>query len=149
MTVFRSDIATGIKPTGRPQTAGAVHCQRVTFVFSSTFTAASDKLDLGVLVAGATIVDAILVPEGTLTDATAKIGLMSGSVGSLDNARTVGSEVFEDIELDEGTKRAVKPAGFLIPAVDYDRSIGLTIGGVTSIAGASTKKVTLLLFYMQ
>jgi len=149
MTVFRSDIAKGVKPTGRPQTAGDVHCQRATFVLDATFTAASDKLDLGVLVAGATLVDAILVPEGTLTDATAKIGLMSGAVGSLDNARTVGSEVFEDIELDEGTKRATKPAGFLIPAVDYDRSIGMTIGGVTSITGASTKKVTLLLFYMQ
>lgn len=149
MAILQSPIGKRQQAVGRPQSAGAVHEQTVTYVMSAGVTAASDKIELGVLPPFARVVDMILIPEGTLTDITVDVGFMSGEPGDPDNARTVGDELFEDIELDEGVKRLVKAAAFLTEPVPYARSIGAKVTAGGNISGATSKKLTMRLLYAQ
>lgn len=144
--IFPSDVTTGKLPIVAPRSAGAVHCQRFHYVFATTQDE-NDILELGVLPAFCRVVDAVIVPEGTMTSRTCDIGIMSGSVGSSDTARTSGDEFFDAAALDAGVVRMSKAAGFLVAPVAYDRSVGLKLDD--EMTGASTKKITLILWYIQ
>lgn len=144
--IIQTDYAKGILTPPGPRSHGDVHASKVTHVFSTT-TDENDIVEMTVLPAFCGVIDAILVPEGTMTGITCDVGLMSGDVGSTDTSRTSADEIFDAAALDGGVVRMSKPAGFLIPPVDYDRSIGLKLSD--EVAGASTKKATLVLFYAQ
>ena len=139
--IFQTDYAKGILTPPRPQTYGAVHVAKVKHVFSVT-TDENDIVEMFTLPAYAQLVDWLLVPEGTMTGITADVGLMSGDPGSTATSRTSGDELFDAIALDGGVKRATEVDGFNIAPVEYDRSIGLKLSD--EVAGASTKKVTLI-----
>lgn len=144
--IFQTDYAKGYLTPPLPQTHGAVHVAKVKHVFSAT-TDENDIVEMVTLPAFAQLVDWLIVPEGTMTGITADVGLMSGDPGSTDLARTCGDELFDAIALDGGVKRAVEVDGFNIAPVGYDRSIGLKLSD--EVAGASTKKVTLIVLYSQ
>jgi hypothetical protein len=146
MAIFQTDMAKGIIQPARVITAGSVICASARFVFSSAFTAATDKLELLILPAFCRIVDMTLLGE-TATATNATIGFMSGTPGDPDNARTVGSEFYSATAVNNTATRMSAVAGFRQPAVGYDRSIGLTLSADVS-AGAS-KVVELLAFYTQ
>lgn len=146
MTIIQSAWAKGIKQAVRPQTAGAVHTQK----FSITLEATADETDiieLGVLPAYAHIVDAVLFTEGTFTGITADVGIMSGAVGSTDGARTCDEALFADADLTKVTRLAKASAWLLAPKADTHRSIGAILSG--EVAGAGTKKLHLVLSYIQ
>lgn len=144
--IFQSAVSTGSLPIVAPRSAGAVHCQRFHYVFATTQDE-NDILELAVLPAFCRVVDAVVVPEGTMTSRTCDIGIMSGTVGSTDTARTSGNQFFNDVALDGGVVRMSLATGFLVEPVGYDRSIGLKLDD--EMTGASTKKITLILWYIQ
>lgn len=146
-TIIQSDFGKGILTPPRPQSAGAIHCAEFKYTFATAFAYATQILEFGILPAFAKIVDATLVPEGVLTGLTADIGLMSGAAGSTATDRTSDDTIFDGVALDGGLKRAVAITPYLIAPAAYDRSIGFKASG--DIAAASTKKLTLLLFYTQ
>jgi len=102
----------------------------------------NDTVDLGTLPGYHTITDAILIPDdldsGGSPALTLDIGLMSGTPGDSDAARTVGTELFAASTAGQGgtvTRLAAK-AAFLIKPVAYDRSIGVKIAAAPATKAA-------------
>lgn len=145
MAIHQSDWATGKKQTYRPQTAGAVHAQRFEITLAKT-VAAADIVELGVLPPYARIVGATLVPEGSFAAITADIGIMSGDTGDTDPTRTSGDELFDGAALSAVTS-AVGAEALLLEATELPRSIGVKFSA--EVTGATTKKLTLIVFYAQ
>ena len=110
-----------------------------------------DILELGVLPPYATIVDAAIVPIGSLGAATVDIGVMSGEVGELLNtdgsARTNGNQLFAGATITALT-RLTKTDMLVLAATDKPRSIGVTFAGAAVTAGAG-KRFGLLLHFAQ
>lgn len=142
--LFQTSIAKRLTTPTRPLSAGAVHCSRVTFTFNAAYATATDQIELAVLPAFATIVDAVLIGEA-VDAVTADVGIMSGEVGDAISVRTVGDELFDAAQIDADTTRMSNPEGFTIPSADYDRSIGAVVSG--NVAASAAKKLTLLVFY--
>lgn len=114
--------------------AGAVKTERFTFTVPAGLTLlANDIIELCVLPAYHTVVDAILVIDEAGT-ATYDVGLMSGTPGDTDQARTAGNELFAGAA-DASATRMTKSAGFRIAPVQADRSIGVKVLGA-SVVGA-------------
>lgn len=124
--------------------AGGVVAEKYKFVVSAGL-AANDIIELGVLPAYHTIVDAILVTDETGT-ATFDVGVMSGTLGDPDQARTCGNELFAGAA-DASVVRMTKPAGFRIAPIEGDRAIGLKVLGA-GIAQAG-QVIELILFTKQ
>jgi len=144
MALFQSSIAKRLITPTRPLSAGAVHCSRADFTFAAAFTFATDQLELAVLPAFSTIVDAILIGAVTGT-VVADVGLMSGEVGDAINARTVGNELFDNTDVAAAVTRMTLATGFNIAPVGYDRAIGVTLSA--NVTAGAAKKISLLLFY--
>lgn len=106
--------------------AGGVVAEKYKFVVTADL-AANDIIELAVLPAYHTIVDAILVTDETGT-ATFDVGIMSGILGSPDQARTCGNELFAGAA-DASVVRMTKAAGFRIVPIEGDRAIGLKVLG--------------------
>ncbi len=144
MALFQSSYGKRLLTPTRPLSAGAVHCARFEYAFTSAFAFATDKLELGVLPAFARPVDAVLL--GGLTAAgNATVGLMSGDVGNPDNARTVGSEFFSATDALDTVTRMSLATGFNLDPAEVDRSIGVTLSA--NVAAGGGRKIALLLFY--
>ena len=147
MAIKRSPWALGNRTSVRPIYAGAI----TQTTFSHTLIediAAADILDLGVVPGGCRVHDAILFAEGDFTGITANIGLMSGDPGSVDPARTVGSEFYAAQALPATLTvpaRLAKTAPLLLARVDFERSIGLQLSAL--VTAAATRKLHLTLFY--
>lgn len=143
MAIFQSETAKRRRVAPYPYTAGSVVCDKSTFVFSSAFTAATDKVELGVLPAGTELVGYKAVAANLNGNIT--IGLMSGEFGNPDNARTVGAELYSAQAMASGVHVTEIAAGLNIAPAQVDRGIGLT--GSADIAAAGTKSITLFLYY--
>jgi hypothetical protein len=144
MALFQSNWGKGIKQAPVSREAGGVVCEKYTFTITADM-AAGDILELGILPAYHTVVDAVLIlPE--LGSATYDVGIMSGTVGSPDSARTSGDQYFDGVA-DATVHRLTLPGAFTVAAFDVDRSIGLkAVGaGIT----AASQVVTLVLFTAQ
>lgn len=143
MAIVKSQWATGQSTVPLNAVAGVVHFQRFTFTITEDL-GAGDVIELAVLPAGATVVDAF-VSLGNLGAATADIGIMSGQVGEDDDNRTVGAELFDEAA-SNASARAEGETAFTIAPVDRDRSVGLKVSEAVT---ASNQVVALHLFYKQ
>lgn len=123
---------------------GALMVATSTFTFNQAFTAASDKLEMGVLPAGARPVRASLIGEG-LGAITADLGFITGEWGDNDDTRTVGDELIDAGSVND----AVAEAGALncknIAASNEHRPLGVVLSG--DVAAGAAKKLTLVLEY--
>lgn len=102
----------------------------------------NDVIDIGVLPAGHTVSDAILLSDDLDSNGTPLIaldvGIMTGTPGDTVSARTTGNELFAaDVAARTGvSSRMSKVAGFNILPVDYDRSIGVKFQAAPATAAA-------------
>lgn len=115
--------------------SGTVKAERFTYTVPvGTTLVAGDIIELAVLPAFHTIVDAILVLDEAGT-ATYDVGLMSSFAGNADPARTSGAELWSGAA-DATTSRLTLATGFRIaPSTSIDRSIGVKVVGA-SVVGA-------------
>lgn len=112
--------------------AGGVVCEKYRYTIpAGTNLAVNDIIELAVLPAYHTVVNAILITDALATT-TIDVGIMSGTVGSPDQARTCGNELFA-AAANGSVVRNSKPEGFRIVPIEGDRSIGLKVltAGVT------------------
>ena len=144
MTIKQSNWAKGIEVTTTSDCSGEVVCERFTFTVSADL-ASADIIELGVLPANSTIVDAILDTGNLGAGVTVTSGLMSGTVGSTDAARTCGSELFS-AAANNAIVRPSTSSAFTIAKVTADRSIGVKVSGAVT---AANQVVALSVFYKQ
>ena len=151
MALIQSPWALGNSPVARPQTAHSTHSQLFIVDVPATGFQIGDILELGVLPPYAAIVDAAIVPIGSLGAATVDIGVMSGEVGELLNtdgsARTNGNQLFAGATITALT-RLTKTDMLVAAQSDKPRSIGVTFAGAAVTAGAG-KRFGLLLHFVQ
>jgi hypothetical protein len=102
----------------------------------------NDIIDIGILPANHTVVDAILIPDDLDTNVSPTIaldvGIMSGTPGDTETARTCGSELFAASTAAQGgtPTRMSKKDGFLIKPTAADRSIGVKFQAAAATAAA-------------
>jgi hypothetical protein len=102
----------------------------------------NDIIDIGVLPAGHTVSDAILLSDDLDSNGTPlmalDVGIMSGTPGDPSASRTCGNELFAaDTAVRTGaSSRMTKVAGFNILPTDTDRSIGVKIQAAAATAAA-------------
>lgn len=101
---------------------------------------ANNIIDLGILPAGHTITEAVLIADDLDTNGTPTItldvGLLSGTIGDAVSARTCGTELFSaSTAAQAGTvaTTATTKTAYTIQATGSDRSIGAKV-----VAGAAT-----------
>lgn len=154
MTIHVSKYSDGVLPIATPDCAGDVVANLYEFDIAGNTLALNDIIDVGVLPAYATVVDAILISDDLDTNGsptvTLDVGLMSGEVGSKDGARTCGAELFaaSNVAQAGGTARMSLASGFRIASAGVDRSIGIKIKAAIATQ-ATTGKVGLLLLIKQ
>ena len=144
MTIKQSNWAKGIIVTTTSDCAGEVVCERFTFTVTENLTSA-DIIELGVLPAGSTVVDAILDTGNLGVGVTITSGIMSGVVGDKDAARTCGSELFSAVA-NNAIVRPSTSSAFTIAPVNADRSLGVKVSGNVT---AANQVVALSVFYKQ
>lgn len=126
MALVQSAWALGQKQAPVSREAGGVVCERYTFTVTSNLSA-GDIIELGILPAYHTVVDAVLVVDEAGT-ATYDVGIMSGVVGDPSSSRTCGNEFFAGAA-DATTTRITKAAGLRLASSDSDRSVGVKVVG--------------------
>ncbi|KDR25959.1 hypothetical protein [Caballeronia zhejiangensis] len=150
MTQLQSKFVTGQKTVIAPCAAGDVVAQTF-YIDLAQALALNDVIELAVLPEYSRIVDATLDVDKLDTNGAPAIvmdiGLMSGKVGVLDNARTVGNELFAaDVTAKNGGfTRLSKNAALRIAETDQARSIGVKVTTAPA-TGAPTGRVALTLF---
>ena len=142
MTIKQSNWAKGIEVTATSDCSSEVVCERFTFTVTGNLTSA-DIIELGVLPAGSTVVDAILDTGNLGAGVTITSGIMSGVVGDKDAARTCGSELFS-AAANNAIVRPSASSAFNIAPVDKDRSIGVKVSGAVT---AANQVIALNVFY--
>lgn len=127
--------------------AGGVVCERFELTLTPALAASitsAEIIELAGLPARHTIVDATLDTD-ELGAVTVSAGLISGEFGKKDDARTMGTELFNGAA-DASIVRMSLQTGFRIAPSDLDRGIGLKFSGTVTPAG---QKVALILFTKQ
>lgn len=140
MAIFQSEWGTGRKVAPVSREAGGVVCEKYTFTVSADL-ASTDVIELGVLPAYHTVVDAVLITGNLGAGVTIDVGIMSGVLGNPDESRTVGDELF-DGAANNAVVRMSEVDGFTIAPVAADRAIGMVVSGAVT---ASDQSVTLIL----
>lgn len=142
---IQSDWVLGRKQTPTSREAGGVVAQR----FEATIDAnldVGDIVELAVLPAYHTVVDAILDTEALGAGVSVDVGIMSGAVGNTDGTRTSGNELFSAQNASAAAVvRASKSSAFTIAPAGADRSIGVKV----SAAVTAGKKIALTLLMVQ
>lgn len=111
----------------------------------------NDVIDLGVLPANHTVVDAILIPDDLDTNVSPTValdvGIMSGVPGDEVSVRTCGNEFFAATTAAQtGTlTRMTKKEGFLVKSSDKDRSIGVKFQAAAATAAAGRVRLRVLM----
>ena len=144
MTIKQSNWAKGIIVTTTSDCAGEVVCERFTFTVTENLTSA-DIIDLGVLPAGSTVVDAILDTGDLGVGDTVSAGVMTGVVGDKDAGRTCGAELFSAVA-NNAIVRPSTSSAFTIAPVNADRSLGVKVSGNVT---AANQVVALSVLYKQ
>lgn len=144
MALVQSAWALGQKQAPVSREAGGVVCERYTFTVTSNL-AAGDIIELGILPAYHTVVDAVLVVDEAGL-ATYDVGIMSGVVGDPSSSRTCGNEFFA-AAADATTTRITNAAGLRLAPSGSDRSVGVKVvgAGIT----AANQVIDLILFTKQ
>lgn len=105
----------------------------------------NDVIEMAILPAGYVPIDAILVCEDLDTGAgiTLDLGLISGTAGAADNARTGGAEGFAASTIGQsgGVARVTAAAFAFIAPTDANRGIGVKIAAAaaTPVVGAKVR----------
>lgn len=111
----------------------------------------NDVIDLGILPANHTVVDAILIADDLDTNTTPTIaldvGVMSGVPGDVTSTRTCGSEFFAAATTAQagGVARMSKKEGFLVKPTAADRSIGVKFQAAAATAAAGRIRLRVLM----
>lgn len=123
--------------------AGVVMVEKFEFTLNKNL-AAGDIIELGVLPAFATVVDATLIADSLGASVTMDVGLMSKEVGSTDVSRTSGNELFATAAA--GVVRMSAASGFKIAPTEGDRSVGVKASAAVTATG---QKLMLVMYYKQ
>ncbi|HJV52784.1 MAG TPA: hypothetical protein VJ652_15055 [Noviherbaspirillum sp.] len=151
MATILSPFTKGTRSTKYGDCAGDSVVNHFYADLTAAQVAAGNIVDIGILPAGHTVVDSVLVPDDLDTNGsptiTLDVGIMSGTPGDDTSVRTCGAELFSASTAAQGgtpTRMSAK-TGFLIPSVGYDRSIGVKInaGAATAAAGRVRVLVTM------
>lgn len=140
MAIVQSRWGAGQKIAPVSREAGGAVVEKYEFVVTADL-ASTDIVELGVLPSYHTVVDAVLLTGDLGSGVTVDVGIMSGTVGSTDTARTSGNQLFGSAA-NNTVVRMSKADGFRIAPVEADRSIGLKVSGAVT---ASDQLVTLVL----
>ena len=111
----------------------------------------NDVVEMVILPAGYVPIDAILATEdldsGGAPAITLDLGLISGTAGAADDARTCGNEAFAASTVGQagGVARPTKANFALIAPTDADRGIGLKVAAAaaTLVVGAKVRLTVL------
>lgn len=142
MATILSDFAKRVRNTVNGDCAGDLVVNQFFIDLQAADLALNNVIDLGVLPAGHTVINANLVPDDLDTNGapaiTLDVGIMTGVVGDAVNARTVGTELFSQSTAAQAGTPTVASAksAFTIPATPYDRSIGVAIHAAPATAAA-------------
>lgn len=146
MAIVQSPFALGQKQAPVSREARGVVAERFTFTVEDDL-ASGDIIELAILPAYHFVVDAILITGDLGADVTAGVGIMSGEVGSNDDTRTCGDEIFAGADVAAAAvTRASDVTAFSIDPANADRSVGVELGGAVTATG---QEVTLILFTVQ
>lgn len=146
MTILQSNFVTRKAAVTVGDCAGDIVVNRFYIDLGVADLALNNQIDLGILPAGHTVVDAVLISDDLDTGTTLAldVGIMSGSVGDAVSVRTVGNELFQASTLSEtgGVARISAASAFTVVAQPYDRSIGVLVK--TAPAGGIAGRLRLL-----
>lgn len=149
MAIHFGNGSIGYVPVSSPACAGATVQNFYELNIAGKTLALNDVIDLGPLPANCTVADAVIVSDDLDTNGTPLIsfdvGLMSGTVGEINGARTVGQELFaaSTIARTGGIERTSRKEAFRIAPVAFDRSLGLKVTAAPATQ-ATTGKIGLL-----
>ena len=148
MALIQSDAAKGIIPITYPGAAGVVVAQRYT-IEVPTSVVDGDIIELGCIPPGCRVVDMILDSDDLDTGTPAivlDVGVMSGSWGDNDAARTCGDEFLDGVTVAQagGVVRPTLAKAFRVDAAATARSIGVKIVTDAATAAAGTIGLTVL-----
>lgn len=147
MAIVQSAAAKGKETPPAAYQAGIRTTAIFAHTFSAAFTAASDKLEIGLIPANVQVVAAQVFGDN-LGAITADVGLMTGTPGDPDNARTVGTELFNDQSVADGTIGAAGIETCLaIPRSDAHRGLGVTLSGNVA-APLAGKRIVVAIDYI-
>ena len=152
MSIIASKFIIGKLPTVTGDCAGDLVVNDYFIDVTAAQIEADNIFELGILPAGHTVVDAILVSDDLDTNASPAlvldVGLMSGTVGdTADTTRTCGAELFNDTTAAQGgtPTRASAATAFKIKAVEYNRSIGAKVVTDAATAAAGRLRVRVVM----
>jgi hypothetical protein len=147
MAIVQSAAAKGKETPPAAYQAGIRTTAVFAHTFTAAFTAASDKLEIGMIPANVQVISAQVFGD-SLGAITADVGIMSGTPGSTDNARTVGTELFNDQSVTDGTIGAAGVETCLaIARSESHRGLGVTLSGNVA-APLAGKRVVVVLDYI-
>jgi hypothetical protein len=145
MAVFQTPQARGKTTPAAGYSAGVVLTNIVPYTFSAAYATASDVVEMAVLPAGARLLSVMAI-FANIGAVNTSLGIMTGTPGSTDNARTVGTELFSAQTMANGEVPVTRTACLAVAAnQNVDRSIG--IKPAADIAAGGTKTVTLIIEY--
>lgn len=129
--------------------AGEVLCE--TFIYNlAAALVINDKIEIGVLPANARIVDGLIDTDDLDTGTpaiTLDVGIMSGTVGDADLARTVGTELFAASTVAQAGGMARTTLGQRSTPTALDRSIGILVKAAPA-TGTATGTIRLTVYYV-
>lgn len=148
MPTFASTFSTHVSNTANSDNAGSTVVNQFYIDVTAAQLVAGNIFDIGILPAGHTVIDAMLLPTDLDTNGTPTItldvGIMSGFVGDTTSVRTSGAEIFAASNAAQtgAVARPTLPSAFTIVAEPVNRSIGVKV--VTGPATAAAGRIRLI-----
>lgn len=150
MAILASKYATSVLTTVTADCAGDVVSNDYFYDLTAAQNVTGNIIDIGILPAGHTISDVILLPDDLDTNVspamTLDVGIMSGTPGDTVTARTCGAEIFSASTAAQGatvTRASLKTAFIILPT-EVDRSIGVKV--LLQAATAAAGRIRLRVF---
>lgn len=125
-----------------------VSCTAVfTFDFATEgLTAASDRVEMGMLPADAQLIGLAVVGTAGLGAITATVGIMDGEFGDASDARTVATALITAQSVNGTEGGATRAACLGVAPAATHRSIGATLSG--NVAAGANKRLTVIAEYV-
>jgi hypothetical protein len=142
MATILSDFAKRVRNTVNGDCAGDVVANRFYVDLATTDLVLNNVIDIGILPAGHTVTDCVLIADDLDTNGTPTItldvGIMTGTPGDGVTVRTVGQELFTAATAAQtgAIVNLTQKTGFTIAATAADRSIGVKIAAAPATAAA-------------
>lgn len=125
--------------------AGQVMAAVFTHTFDEAFTAASDILEIGLLPAGAKLLEATLISGALGSGVTATLSTMDGEAGAKDSGRAAAADIQASIAAHSATTALNVDTLTDFAASDSHRGLGLEFSA--DITAGVTKTVKLIVKY--